>query len=50
MAHYKTIAFFAYDRKYETWSPPGSEVTELGALIEPEVGQGEAEVYVVVQA
>jgi hypothetical protein len=27
------------------WPAPGSEDTELGVLMEPEVGHGEAEVY-----
>jgi hypothetical protein len=27
------------------WPAPGSEETELGVLMEPEVGHGEAEVY-----
>jgi hypothetical protein len=29
----------------EVWPAPGSEDTELGVLMEPEVGHGEAEVY-----
>jgi hypothetical protein len=32
------------------WPAPGSEDTELGVLMEPEVGHGEAEVYTRVQA
>jgi hypothetical protein len=32
------------------WPAPGSEDTELGVLMEPEVGHGEAEVYARVQA
>ena len=32
------------------WPAPGSEDTELGVLLEPEVGHGEAEVYTRVQA
>ncbi len=32
------------------WPAPGSEDTELGILMEPEVGHGEAEVYARVQA
>jgi hypothetical protein len=32
------------------WPAPGSEDTELGALMEPEVGHGETEVYARVQA
>jgi hypothetical protein len=36
--------------EYEAWPAPGSEDTELGVLMEPEVGHGEAEVYTRVQA
>jgi hypothetical protein len=32
------------------WPAPGSEDTELGVLMEPEVRHGEAEVYAGVQA
>jgi len=32
------------------WPAPGSEDTELGVLMEPEVGHGETEVYARVQA
>ena len=32
------------------WPAPGSEDAELGVLMEPEVGHGEAEVYTRVQA
>ena len=32
------------------WPAPGSEDTELGVLMEPEVGHGETEVYSGVQA
>jgi hypothetical protein len=32
------------------WPAPGSEDTELGVLMEPEVGHGETEVYSRVQA
>jgi hypothetical protein len=31
--------------KLADWPAPGSEDTELGVLMEPEVGHGEAEVY-----
>ena len=34
----------------ELWPAPGSEDTELGVLMEPEVGHGETEVYPRVQA
>ena len=37
------------DDKY-LWPAPGSEDTELGVLMEPEVGHGETEVYAGVQA
>ena len=33
-----------------TWPAPGSEDTELGVLMELEVGHGETEVYARVQA
>jgi uroporphyrin-III C-methyltransferase/precorrin-2 dehydrogenase/sirohydrochlorin ferrochelatase len=36
--------------QYVTWPAPGSEDTELGVLMEPEVGHGAAEVYTRVQA
>ena len=34
----------------DVWPAPGSEDTELGVLMEPEVGHGETEVYAGVQA
>ena len=34
----------------ENWPAPGSEDTELGVLMEPEVRHGAAEVYAGVQA
>jgi hypothetical protein len=34
----------------ENWPAPGSEDTELGVLMEPEVGHGETKVYAGVQA
>jgi hypothetical protein len=34
----------------DAWPAPGSEDTELGVLMEPEVGHGETEVYARVQA
>ena len=34
----------------EVWPAPGSEDTELGVLMEPEVDHGETEVYARVQA
>ena len=34
----------------DRWPAPGSEDTELGVLMEPEVGHGETEVYAGVQA
>jgi hypothetical protein len=36
--------------KVTDWPAPGSEDTELGVLMEPEVGHGETEVYARVQA
>jgi len=36
--------------KIPFWPAPGSEDTELGVLMEPEVGHGETEVYPRVQA
>jgi hypothetical protein len=36
--------------KIVVWPAPGSEDTELGVLMEREVGHGEAEVYTRVQA
>jgi hypothetical protein len=35
---------------YFSWPAPGSEDTELGVLMELEVGHGETEVYAGVQA
>ena len=37
-------------RDYQEWPAPGSEDTEFGVLMEPEVRHGEAEVYAGVQA
>jgi hypothetical protein len=37
-------------RTTKIWPAPGSEDTELGVLMEPEVGHGETEVYPRVQA
>jgi hypothetical protein len=36
--------------RVSSWPAPGSEDTELGVLMEPEVGHGETEVYPRVQA
>src|SRR5262249_10369684 len=36
--------------EFARWPAPGSEDTELGVLMEPEVGHGETEVYSRVQA
>ncbi len=36
--------------RFRVWPAAGSEDTELGVLMEPEVGHGEAEVYTRVQA
>jgi len=38
------------ERGDKDWPAPGSEDTELGVLMEPEVGHGETEVYPRVQA
>jgi aminopeptidase-like protein len=38
------------DGRAGPWPAPGSEDTELGVLIEPEVGHGETEIYPRVQA
>jgi catechol 2,3-dioxygenase-like lactoylglutathione lyase family enzyme len=38
------------NRAGENWPAPGSEDTDLGVLMEPEVGHGETEVYARVQA
>jgi hypothetical protein len=37
-------------REVSEWPAPGSEDTELGVLMELEVGHGETEVYARVQA
>jgi hypothetical protein len=39
-----------FDQKRKNWPAPGSEDTELGVLMEPEVSHGETEVYAGVQA
>jgi hypothetical protein len=47
----KTLASqLYYECAEEIWPAPGSEDTELGVLMEPEVGHGETEVYPRVQA
>jgi hypothetical protein len=38
------------DRSQDCWPAPGSEDTELGVLMEPEVDHGTSEVYTRVQA
>jgi len=38
------------NQKAVYWPAPGSEDTELGVLMEPEVGHGETEIYAGVQA
>ncbi|MBN8956063.1 MAG: hypothetical protein J0H17_05690 [Rhizobiales bacterium] len=38
------------DEAFSDWPAPGSEDTELGVLMELEVGHGEASVYAGVQA
>jgi hypothetical protein len=42
--------FEPYMITFMFWPAPGSEDTELGVLMEPEVDHGEAEVYTRVQA
>jgi hypothetical protein len=37
-------------KHFQAWPAPGSEDTELGVLMELEVGHGETEVYARVQA
>jgi hypothetical protein len=44
------LASSALDRVRAVWPAPGSEDTDLGVLMEPEVGHGETEVYPRVQA
>ena len=39
-----------FTKLFEYWPAPGSEDTELGVLMEPEVGHGATEVYPGVQA
>jgi hypothetical protein len=39
-----------FNAKKDIWPAPGSEDTELGVLMELEVGHGETEVYARVQA
>ena len=46
----KALAFLRLASIRLMWPAPGSEDTELGVLMEPEVGHGEAEVYGRVQA
>jgi hypothetical protein len=41
----RAISFFSTRARTTIWPAPGSEDTELGVLMEPEVGHGEAEVY-----
>jgi hypothetical protein len=42
--------FLAWPTNDDVWPAPGSEDTELGVLMGPEVAHGEAEVYTRVQA
>jgi len=44
------MKFLLYLAQQPWWPAPGSEDTELGVLMEPEVGHGETEVYARVQA
>jgi hypothetical protein len=41
---------FLLQRQMRYWPAPGSEDTDLGVLMGPEVGHGETEVYARVQA
>ena len=50
---YRAIGRFIFEfsqLEYEIWPAPGSEDTELGVLMELEVGHGETEVHAGVQA
>jgi hypothetical protein len=38
-------AMYGHLTKAKEWPAPGSEDTELGVLMEPEVSHGKAEVY-----
>jgi hypothetical protein len=44
------VSYWAGIQSPVWWPAPGSEDTELGVLMEREVGHGEAEVYTRVQA
>src|SRR5262249_4966995 len=50
VANGDVIAYLAGRYPSVNWPAPGSEDTELGVLMEPEVGHGETEVYSRVQA
>jgi hypothetical protein len=51
MPHYRAWRpLLAFSAVLANWPAPGSEDTELGALMEWEVGHGETEVYPRVQA
>jgi hypothetical protein len=49
-AHWKTSDWMIQEIGLAVWPAPGSEDTELGVLMELEVGHGETEVYPRVQA
>jgi hypothetical protein len=46
----RIVVGFTVGGKAAEWPAPGSEDTELGVLMEPEVSHGETEVYAGVQA
>jgi DNA invertase Pin-like site-specific DNA recombinase len=48
IAHGETLTAIA--RSYNVWPAPGSEDTELGVFMGPEVSHGETKVYAGVQA
>src|SRR5262245_48334061 len=50
LTHSVALAQDVLPGMFSTWPAPGSEDTELGVLMEPEVGHGETEVYSRVQA
>jgi hypothetical protein len=47
---FATINYAEEMKPVAMWPAPGSEDTELGVLMEPEVSHGETEVYAGVQA
>jgi hypothetical protein len=45
-----SLIIVSFLKRFSAWPAPGSEDTELGVLMELEVGHGETEVYAGVQA